>query len=196
MYRSKRKSSTNLLSCLFVVTLLCAPGSVALAQDNQRSDDAQLPQPESVLVLRTGSPRQTLQSWLDHTRRAELLTERAIQEQTRANVSRVAANTRRLLAHLDLSRTPTAVRNEVGLRATYAIQDILLRVALPPMDNVPDWPPYDEEGPNKWRLPGTPIIFAQIEEGPRAGEFLISATTIAFSNLFRWFNKLSTGFPF
>ena len=182
-------------SFLFVAataTLLCAPSGLAFAQDRPETEQASgtaAQQPETVLVVRTGSPRQTLQSWLDHSRRAEILTERATQEQTRANISRVSANARRLLAHLDLSRTPTAVRDEVGLRATYALHDILLRVALPPMEEVPDWAPYEEEAPDKWRLPGTPIIFAQIEEGPRAGEFLFSATTVTDAPGF--YNRIS-----
>jgi len=136
-------------------------------------------QPDTVLVVRTGSPRQTLQSWLAHTRRAEILTRQAMEEQTRADYSRVAANARRLLSHLDLSQTPAAVRNEVGFRATYALQDILLRVALPPMGEVPDWDAFDEEAPGRWRLPGTPITLVRMEEGSRAGEFLFSASTVS-----------------
>mgnify|MGYP001820578497 FL=1 len=186
-----RRAGSSFLFVAAMATLLCAPSGLALAQDRPETEQASgtaAQRPETVLVVRTGSPRQTLQSWLDHSRRAEILTERAIQEQTRANISRVSANARRLLAHLDLSRTPTAVRDEVGLRATYALHDILLRVALPPMEEVPDWEPY-EEAPDKWRLPGTPIIFARIEEGPRAGEFLFSATTVTDAPGF--YNRIS-----
>jgi MscS family membrane protein len=57
------------------------------------------------------------------------------------------------------------------------------------MEEVPDWAPYDESAPDKWRLPGTPIVFAQIEEGPRAGEFLFSTTTVTDAPGF--YNRIS-----
>jgi len=171
---------TMFVAC--VATLLCVSSGFVFAQDGAEQAEAgrtAVRQPDTLLVVRTGSPRQTLQSWLDHARRSEVLTKRAIEEQTHANFFRVSSNARRILAHLDLSETPAAVRNEVGLRATYALQDILLRVALPPMEKVPDWDPYDESEPDKWRLPGTPIIIARLEEGPRAGEYLFSATSVS-----------------
>jgi MscS family membrane protein len=159
-----------------IATLFCVPSGFVSAQDNT---ETAAEQPDTVLVVRTGSPQQTLQSWLDHTQRAGLLTEQAIEEQTRTNLSRVSANGRRLLAHLDLSQAPVAVRNEVGFRATYALQDILSRVALPPMNEVPDWEPFDDDSPEGWRLPGTPITIVRMEDGPRAGEYLFSAATVA-----------------
>jgi len=172
----------SLSFCVLIAALFCAPGGVVSAQgtaEQAGGDGAEIQQPETLLMVRTGSPQQTLQSWLDHSLRAEFLTEQAIKEQTRANLSLVATNSRRLLAHLDLSQTPAAVRNEVGLSATYALQDIMLRVTLPPMDEVPDWDAFDESTPSRWRLPGTPVIIARMEEGPRSGEFLISATTVS-----------------
>ena len=166
----------GLTTCFVSATLFCVPSGFVSAQDNT---ETAAEQPDAVLVVRTGSPRQTLQSWLDHTRRAEDLTRQAMAEQTRADFSRVAANARRLLSHLDLSQTPAAVRSEVGFRATYALQDILLRVAVPPMDDVPDWDAFDDDSPNRWRLPGTPITLVRMDEGPRAGEYLFSAATVA-----------------
>ena len=166
----------GLTTCFVIATLFCVPSGFVSAQDNT---ETAAEQPDTVLVVRTGSPQQTLQSWLDHTQRAGLLTEQAIEEQTRTNLSRVSANGRRLLAHLDLSQAPVAVRNEVGFRATYALQDILSRVALPPMDEVPDWEPFDDDSPEGWRLPGTPITIVRMEDGPRAGEYLFSAATVA-----------------
>ena len=180
-------------SCFLIATLFCVSGGLVFAQDRQETPQepggAGMQQPDTVLVVRTGSPRQTLQSWLDHTRRAEILTKRAMEEQTHANLFRVSYNSRRLLAHLDLSQTPTAFRNEVGFRATYALHDILLRVAVPSMEEVPDWDPYDESAPDRWRMPGTPITIARMEEGPRAGEFLFSATTVSDAPGF--YNRIS-----
>jgi len=182
-----RRAGCSFLFVAATATLLCVPSGLVSAQNSTKAAEAgnaAAKQPDTVLVVRTGSPQQTLQSWLDHTQRAELLTEQAIEEQTRANLSRVSANGRRLLAHLDLSQAPVAVRNEVGFRATYALQDILSRVALPPMDEVPDWEPFDDDSPERWRLPGTPITIVRMEEGPRAGEYLFSAATVADAQAF------------
>jgi MscS family membrane protein len=177
-----RRAGCSFLFVAATATLLCAPSGLVFAQDRPekaQASGAAAQRPDTVLVVRTGSPRQTLQSWLDHTHRAEDLTRQAMAKQTRADFSRVAANARRLLSHLDLSQTPAAVRNEVGFRATYALQDILVRVAVPPLDEVPDWDAFDEDSPDRWRLPGTPITLVRMEEGPRAGEYLFSATTVA-----------------
>ena len=176
----------GLTTCFVIATLFCVPSGFVSAQDNT---ETAAEQPDTVLVVRTGSPQQTLQSWLDHTQRAEDLTRQAKEEQTRADFSRVAANARRLLSHLDLSQTPAAVRNEAGFRATYALQDILMRVAIPPMDEVPDWDAFDEASPGRWRLPGTPITIVRMDEGPRAGEYLFSASTVADAPGF--YNRIS-----
>jgi MscS family membrane protein len=163
-------------------TLLCVFSGFAAAQESggaAETTGAAAQGPDTLLVVRTGSPRETLQSWLGHARKAETLAKRSIEEPTHANLFRATYNVRRLLAHLDLSQTPAAVRNEAGIRATYALHDILLRVELPPMDEVPDWDSFDESAPAKWRLPGTPITIARMEKGPRAGEYLFSATSVA-----------------
>ena len=180
----KRQAAIDLPFVAAAAALLFVPCGLVVAQDDLRAGDSEVDQPEALLVVITGSPRQTLQSWLDHTRRAEILTEQAIEEQSRANLSLVAANGRRLISHLNLSQTPLAVRNEVGFRATYALQDILARVTLPPMDEVPDWDAFDESSPGRWRLPGTPITITLVEDGPRAGEYLFSAATVADSPAF------------
>ena len=169
-------------SRFLIAVLLCVSSGFVFPQDSAEKAEVggtAERQPDTVLVVRTGSPRQTLQSWLDHTRRAEVLTKAVIEEQTHENLFRTASNARRLLAHLDLSQTPAAVRNEVGLRATYALHDIMLRVAMPPMEEVPDWDAFEESAPGKWRLPGTPITIVLVEAGPRAGEYLISATSVS-----------------
>ena len=163
-------------------TLLCVFSGFAAARESggaAETTGAAAQGPDIRLVVRTGNPRETLQSWLEHTRQAENLAKRSIEEPTHANLFQSRYNTRRLLAHLDLSQAPAAVRNEAGIRATYALQDILLRVKLPPMEEVPDWGSFDDSAPGKWRLPGTPIIIARMEEGPRAGEYLISASSVA-----------------
>ena len=181
-YSSTRTLRDSLSGLILSATLLCVFSGFAAARESggaAETTGAAAQGPDIRLVVRTGNPRETLQSWLEHTRQAENLAKRSIEEPTHANLFQSRYNTRRLLAHLDLSQAPAAVRNEAGIRATYALQDILLRVKLPPMEEVPDWGSFDDSAPGKWRLPGTPIIIARMEEGPRAGEYLISASSVA-----------------
>lgn len=176
------RTRTNLR--LFMRTaLLCWISVVVFAQDNEERQDSEAEQArlldDTILIVRTGSPRLTLQSWLSFTREAESLFQRYMEDRTHALFNRRSANARLILEHLDLSQTPAALRTETGLKASYALADILARVELPAMDSVPDWDPFDESTPGKWRIPGTPITIARIDNGPRTGEFLFSARTVA-----------------
>ena len=136
------------------------------------------PQSDTFAVIRTGSPRQTLQSLLDMRRETESTWHQYEQDRTHTNAFRVFAITPRLLEHFDLSQTPVALQREVGVKAAAALFDILGRVELPPMESVPEWDPFDESAPDTWRIPGTPIAISRINEGARAGEFLFSASTV------------------
>lgn len=82
------------------------------------------------LVARTGSTRQTLQSWLNVAHEAVILYKRYRQDPTHANVCRLSVNTRVLLDLLDLSQAPAALRHETGFKATYALADILTQGAV------------------------------------------------------------------
>jgi MscS family membrane protein len=61
------------------------------------------------------------------------------------------------------------------------LKEILDRIDLPPQDQIPgDDEVADPEKPlTRWTIPGTRITIARIEEGPRAGEFLFTAGTVA-----------------
>jgi MscS family membrane protein len=136
-------------------------------------------QSDTVLVARTDSPRQTLQSWLSLTRELAARVQEYRKDQTRANLNRIIALENPVFAHLDLSQVAEASRRGTADAASSALFDILGRVDLPPMESVPDSDAFDESAPGKWRLPRTPITIARIDEGPRAGEFLFSARTVA-----------------
>ena len=57
--------------------------------------------------------------------------------------------------------------------------DIIGRIDLPPMEEVPDETAF-KEGPESagWRIPRTPFRIVRIEEGLRVGEFLFSGRTV------------------
>jgi MscS family membrane protein len=166
------------LAALFFAVNVGALGEGRVAGQDPGATGAQ-PLSEVVLAARTDSPRQTLQSFLDAIRKAEGLYVTYGRDRTHATVRLITANTRVWIDLLDLSQVAPALRDETGFRASYALADVLARVELPPMESVPDWDPFDHSAPDKWRVPGTPITIARIDEGPRAGEFLFSASTVA-----------------
>jgi MscS family membrane protein len=168
--------------CRTIAVVLYAASLTVFAQSGEAASEVDITarqQLDAVFTARTGSPRQTLLSWLNLVREAENIYELYRQERTLAHVYKLVVNADDLLFLLDLSQMPAARRHEIGYKASYAIADILVRMELPPMESVPDWDPFDNSVPSAWRIPGTPITIARIDEGPRAGEFLFSARTVA-----------------
>src|SRR5262249_62248677 len=54
------------------------------------------------------------------------------------------------------------------------------RVALPILEAVPDATAFAKDSPRpQWTIPNTEITIARVKEGPRAGEYLFSAETVA-----------------
>jgi len=97
---------------------------------------------------------------------------REVQSQMRALVPRV-------LRTLDLSEVLPLLADNVGIERAVQLKGILDRIDLPPLSDVPDAETMQRLGLKRWRLPDTEIDFVLIEQGPRAGEYLVSAETVA-----------------
>ena len=171
----------------FVVTALRAQvtvgdeGTASLLETPEReAGDSQF------IPIQTDSPRLTLTTFL--RLRDEL-------EQTIlavASKGRIRADHERLLllgdqfrALLNLSSVPSASRREIGSETMAFLLDILGRIELPNLDDVPDVDAFaDDAEPAIWRIPQTPIRIVRIAEGPRQGEFLFSERTIRAARRF------------
>jgi len=178
------RGSGRCVARLLTVAGLCIATGLAVAQD--RGDRKEAPAItnsglDTVLIARTDSPRQTLQSWLEVTGELDNRFREYRQNQTRANFEKIFKLAPALFTHLDLSELPAATRGETAAAASYALFDILARVELPIPSRVPDADGFDETSVATWRIPRTPITIARMEEGPRAGEFLFSAKTVAIA---------------
>jgi len=79
---------------------------------------------------------------------------------------------------LDLSNVPPVLRETVAPARMLQLKEILDRIELPPAEMVPDRDAMSRASLKRWRLPGTEIDIALVENGPRAGEYLISAETV------------------
>mgnify|MGYP000629505288 CR=1 FL=1 len=87
---------------------------------------------------------------------------------------------------LDLSEVPPAARFEIGRDAIIYLYEVLSRIELPSMVDIPDAAFYadadadrTDDKPTSWTIPHTEITIARIADGPRSGEFLFDPETVA-----------------
>ncbi len=128
----------------------------------------------------TSSPRATLKTFIDATNelynliRSEHYFDRTSEEH------RPLAN--RILDCLDVRDLPEYQRIDAAGEVAACLKEILDRVELPPYEEIPDIRAIDAAGgPEKlpyWRIPGTRITIARVEEGPRRHEYLFSRGTV------------------
>jgi len=88
---------------------------------------------------------------------------------------------------LDLSEVPPATRVKVGRAAAMALYDTLSRIPLPPDGEIPTAELINPSaGTNsvRWVIPNTEIALVRVANGPRSGEFLFSAETVAKADEF------------
>ena len=79
---------------------------------------------------------------------------------------------------LDTSEISPVLRDTIAVERTLQLKEILDRIELPAFDDIPDREAVARSSAKKWRLPGTAIDIVLIENGPRAGEYLVSAETV------------------
>lgn len=137
-------------------------------------------------AVRTHSPRQTYESFLSLTRDLETALIEYRQNQTDQVYNRILriADEFRLL--IDLSSVPEASRRKRGAATGAYLLDIVGRIDLPPLNDVPEADSFDRNSgkPARWRVPHTPIEIARINSGPREGEFLFSGHTVEIAPRF------------
>jgi MscS family membrane protein len=93
---------------------------------------------------------------------------------------------------LDLSEVPPAARYEIGRDALVYLYEVLSRIELPPMAEIPAAQAYEQgdehakaDGkPPRWTVPHTEITIARVDDGPQAGNFLFTPATVARASEF------------
>ena len=79
---------------------------------------------------------------------------------------------------LDLSDIPPVLRDTVAPERAIELKEVLDRIELPSFEAIPDQDAMARASSKRWRLPGTEIDIALIENGPRSGEYLVTAETV------------------
>lgn len=124
----------------------------------------------------TSTPRATLKSFVEATEEYYTISqvEDARSEAARDPLARAARC-------LDLSNVAPTVLEDVGVESALLLKEVLDRVEVPSYEEIPG-PEAKAEGLSRWRLPRTEITIERIDDGPREGEFLFTADTVARVN--------------
>lgn len=132
--------------------------------------------------LDTSSPRATLRSFCETVDRINAnitATKHTIKQRF---------ETRHLLQQtvtcLDLSGIASSLVDSESRQAIVCLKEVLDRVPLPPAGEIPDAAAVKAAGLRRWRLPGTEITLSRIADGPREGDFIFSAETVAQAERF------------
>lgn len=128
----------------------------------------------------TSSPRATLRSYIDACNEIS----RAISTQTYLDRDDVQYQpvVDRVLDCMDDRELPAFAREEAAAESAICIKEILDRYELPAWDDIPDLAAIEAAGGfenlSRWRVPGTRITIARVEEGPQKHEYLFSPGTV------------------
>jgi MscS family membrane protein len=132
----------------------------------------------------TSSPRATLQSFIAAC--DEIY--RLIREDDRQLGKDVKWSTAidRLKDCLDTSGLPEYVRESGGMEAAVSLKEVLDRIELPPMEEIPDAEDFQglDRQSDHWTIPKTEIAFSRIEEGRREGSYVFSPDTVVHAREF------------
>lgn len=89
------------------------------------------------------------------------------------------------LETMDLSELPSGFIDALAVEKIILLVEVLSRVDIPPLEDVPNHEVMKDLGETSWRIPNTRIEIALVTDGPRQGEYLFSARTVVRLEEFR-----------
>ena len=148
---------------------------VVMAMANCAFGDDHLPGLRDIAPPRTESPLATITSLFHEVERA--FEVRAQND----NTSLDALLTQRPIELVDLDHLPRELRDDVGVETILKLYEILRRISLPPLSEIPDKAVVDATGLDFWRVPGTGITLSSSsdEGGPKRFRFTADTIEIA-----------------
>lgn len=129
--------------------------------------------------LDASSPRAAYLSFLEQTAVVEeaVLAYRA--DRSQATLDAYVAEIDKTRELSDLSEVPAASQDQVVEGNFVALADILMRIQRPDPESIPDADMVAADELAQWTLPGTEITLRPLEEGDRAGSWLLTPRTVA-----------------
>ena len=122
------------------------------------------------------SPRAAVASFIE--RSDALFAELRSVEVTMANVPRRRRMIDATLSCLDLTDIAPSLRDSKGREAAVCLKEVLDRIEMPDLDQIPDGEQVQEDALDRWRLPRTELTLVKLADGPRAGEWVFGADTV------------------
>ena len=120
----------------------------------------------------TSSPRCTLSGFLENVNAA-------IFAEQQGNFAELRRARGRAAHALDFGDLPDPYSYEARTKHIIYLKEILDRIPLPPLEDVPGPAEVADGSVSEWTIPDSQITIARVEEGERAGNYLFSATTVA-----------------
>ncbi len=118
------------------------------------------------------SPRATLETFLHNVE--ESWTKRLQGK----SIDRSSESMRRARRCFDLSHIASSQQDVIGTEAAVLLFDVLNRIEVPPLQEVPGARDSGMQERGEWRVPNTPISIVRIDEGPRSGEWVFSSEVV------------------
>jgi MscS family membrane protein len=157
-----------IVSLLLFVCAVLAPDPAVAVERNE------------VIAADTSSPRATLKSFIDATN--EIYRKVQTTKYLERNAPENAALAARAIDCIDMSELPAFAREERASEVTTCLKEVLDRVPLPPWEDIPGTEDIEKAGGfeklSHWRIPGTRITIARVEEGHQRHEYLFSPGTV------------------
>lgn len=143
----------------------------------------------------TSSPRETLDTFLTATDQMLMLIRgEGAGKRSREGLRQLEQLDIRSQRTLDMSEVAPEARIKVGPDVQVHLYEVLSRVELPPMDEVPGPAEIEANADlDRWTLPHTEIRIRRVAEGPRRGEFLFDPDTVARA---KEFYERTEGLPY
>jgi MscS family membrane protein len=124
--------------------------------------------------LNTESPRETLRTFMATMNQAY-----GASLKTGTRSQKTMAFVKRASHCLNLSEVPPTLEKSVRLESAFLLTDILNRIELPPLNDIPDKKSMKKRGLSSWTLPHSEITIARVPEGPHKGQFLFAPKTVS-----------------
>ena len=122
----------------------------------------------------TSSPRATMKIFNDYMKQAyQRSLAKGYKDEATINFLNRATEC------LDLSEIAPNVVQDVGVETALLLKEVFDRIKLPPYKEIPSKETGGFNKLTRWTIPNTAIHIVKVEKGPRKGEFLFSAGTVA-----------------
>lgn len=137
------------------------------------------PEPYPLKPPDTSSPRATMEVFMNYMSRAY---QTGLVKGSRDEAVIVLLN--QAAECLDLKEIAPNLVKDIGVETALLLKEIFDRIELPPFEEIPDNKTIGWDGSASWTVPNTAIRIERVEKGPRKGEFLFSAGTVARARAF------------